>query len=169
MLLHQLFGWTASLFSLQFLVASERLPTDLRCRAPGCSSHTRPAALIQTASWGERMFTMLRSCLLPSLSATASDQRHKKRGDLWGRECCISFHPSLPLSLALLTFEPVFPSSPRAFIFLVFACPLRAKGLSCSAFLCVCVCACAQAISGWCITHWIFLFSSHGPSQCSTF
>ncbi len=92
----------------------------------------------------ERMFTMLWSCLLPSLSASApaSDQRQREREiegerarDIGGGSTA-SFFPSLP---PLPLFAPVFPSSPLAFIFLVFACPLKAKGL-CA--LCVCVCMC---------------------------
>lgn len=157
MLLHQLFCWTALLFLLQFLVTSKRLPKDLRCCAPGCSSHTHPAALMQTASWGERMFTMLWSCLLPSLSATASDQRHKKNGEVWGRECCISFHPSLPpLPPHFWASFPLLPSC-----FYISCLRLPSKGQRAFVFS-----VCAGYI--W-LAHQTQDFPLHGPSQRSTF
>lgn len=62
-------------------------------------------------------------------------ETQKERGGMG--EGALHLFPSIPPSLALLTFEPVFPSSPLAFIFLVFACPLRAKGLLRSVWMCV--------------------------------
>lgn len=106
----------------------------MRCRAPGCSSYARLASLFQPVmggkARGERMFTMLWSCLLPSLSAStpASDQRHRDIGG--GLAASFFFLCSLPL------FAPIFPSSTHKSVFLVFACPLKAKGL-CA--LCMCV------------------------------
>lgn len=135
---------------------------DKWCRAPGCSSHTHPASLFQAArgGWGagerergrEDVYHAVELpasqlvCLSPSL------RPETERGRDIGGGSTASFFPSLlsslPPSLPLLA--PIFPSSTLAFIFLVFACPLKAKGL-CALYVNACVVWNSQTASGWCI------------------
>lgn len=143
------------------------------CRAPGCSSHTHPVSFF-LFRWGMggrgvRMFTMLWNCLLPSLSASApdSDQRQKEKdigvcvcvcggGMVDGASHLSSFPPSV-------SFRQFLPSSTLTFIFLVFACPLKAKGL-CALYVNVCVWG-SQTASGCCIRQRLSL-SMWTPSLC---
>lgn len=105
---------------------------DLWCHAPGCSSHTHPAALIQSAGWGGE--DVYHAAELPASQLVCHSLRPETHWErkAWGREHCILL--SIPL------FSLVFPSSPLTFIFLVVACPLRAKGLLHS--VCMCVAGC---------------------------
>lgn len=116
---------------------------DLWCHAPGCSSHTHPAALIQSAGWGGE--DVYHAAELPASQFVCHSLRPETHWErkAWGREHCIFL--SIPL------FSLVFPSSPLTFIFLVVACPLRAKGLLHS--VCMYVCSRLHLAGGFSSVH----------------
>lgn len=115
---------------------------DLWCRAPGFSSHSAWPVSFRLRGWGlgERMFTMLWSCLLPSLSATApaSDQRHTEKRHR-GREHCIF--------LSIPSFPSLFCASfPLLLSCLYISClRLPSKGQRALRSLCTCMCMCVAS------------------------
>lgn len=76
----------------------------------------------------------------------------QKEREVWGRECCISFHPSLPpLPPHFWASFPLLPSC-----FYISCLRLPSKGQRAFVFS-----VCVQATSGWHIRRRIFLCMGH--------